>query len=511
MRSFVLIAAALPANGMRVSIESDSLDVEAGNATSSQPFWGCGLLGKLPGISSAGTMTGDIARMVEGLKKTSPYNKVHFWNWNLAPMNPKDGSMEYLTKDFLFMPEQWGVETVNDDWIRQANSVGFLDSEGGYSPATMADIFLGANEPDIYGSCMGSMMGACRAPCTTGEVLAGDCPTAHLLQDQGSARPNSKGHCDCWSDSHATGCGYWPVPGVDHPQPLPTCWDNPQCIEVQMAKWRGTAKILAGKGYKYATTPLVAVNMEYIRKFLHKACDTCHELSCGCPTHIGWHFYANDCLSGGKEKGYSDFKRKLAANVQIMEEFPFIQGSIVNEVGMLNCAMDTPDAICEPNGPDQKYPAMGQPNHDCPSTAELPNGFASFIEDLMEMVAEAKTSDGRRAVTAFTWFNQDMAGGTYNLRLFNDDGTLNAAGEAYIKSCQAWASEVPMHRLAVPRPPAAQAPRRAAAESKVVISSAPKVGAPAECPNGNGAMCAGDQCCPGDIPCPTANPGFKCR
>merc|ERR1712110_838055 len=138
--------------------------------------------------------------------------------------------------------------------------------------------------------------------------------------------------------------------------------------------------------------------------------------------------------------GYHDFQSKLDKTVELMEEFPFLQGAIVNEVGMLNCAMDTPDAICIPNGPDQKYPALSQPNHACPSTAALPKGLGSFIEHLLQQVSQAKTKDGRRAVVSFTWFNLNMAGGTYNLRLFNDDGTLNEVGQSYISACQAWAS-----------------------------------------------------------------------
>ena len=52
------------------------------------------------------------------------------------------------------MPEQWGVDQVEADHVREANVANFVDSEGHISPATMADIFLGANEPDIIGSCM---------------------------------------------------------------------------------------------------------------------------------------------------------------------------------------------------------------------------------------------------------------------------------------------------------------------------------------------------------------------
>jgi len=409
--------------------------------TGKQPFWGCGLLGPLPGIDHSGNLRGDIRRMVDGLKVTSQFNKVSIWNWDLYPHDPKDGDMEYFGEDFLFMPEQWGVEPVKKHKLREAGKVGFLDENGKPSRAQMDYIFLGANEPDITGSCMGSMMGACRKVCTKAEVLAHDCPTAHLNQPQGTGKPNSRGACNCWSDSHATGVGYWPVKKIKNRQPLPKCWDNPECVSVQMSNWRATAKTAVAKGYKYLTTPLVAVHMDYIRKFIIHACDGCSDISCGCPTHIGWHFYANDCLAGGMS-GYDSFKHKLRKTVEIMTEFPWIQGAIVNEVGMLNCDMSTASAICVPNGPGQKYPALDYPNHDCPSTPALPNGFATFIEHLLHLVSHAKTADGRQAVVGFTWFNEDMSGGTYNLRLFNNDTTMNAAGHQYIKSCQKWARGV---------------------------------------------------------------------
>lgn len=375
----------------------------------------------------------------------------------------------------------------------------------------MADIFLGANEPDIQGSCMGNMMGACRYPCTSGEVQAGDCPVAHLLGEQGTGQPNSRGACDCWSDSHSTGCGYWPVTGVTDPQPLPNCWDNPECVSVQISEWRATAAIIAAKGYKYATTPMVAVNMDYLRSFIRHACDGCSELACGCPTHIGWHFYANDCLSGGPD-GYTGFQSKLDDTISIMEEFPFIMGAIVNEVGMLNCAMNTPDAICIPDGPDQVYPARDQPDHACPSTDTLPNGMASFIETLMYMVSQAVTSDGRRAVTSFTWFNQNMAGGTYNLRLFNDNGSLNAAGEAYITACQAWASGGPLPGP-TPSPPAPPMPQPQPAPQPTPAptpgAGACSVGDVVVCPGYADVRCAGGQCCPDGSTCPSADNSFS--
>lgn len=201
------------------------------------------------------------------------------------------------------------------------------------------------------------------------------------------------------------------------------------------------------KGYKYLTAPLVAVNLNWTKSFMEHACAGCTDVSCGCPNLIGWHFYANDCQP--EQGGYADFQQKLDATVELMEQFPHLQGAVVNEVGMLNCAMDTPDAICVPNGPDQKYPALKQPNNACPSTPSMPKGLGSFIEELLSMAGKSKTKDGRRSVVLFTWFNENMSGGTYNLRIFNDDGSLNEVGTTYITACQAWASDTHNQKIVV--------------------------------------------------------------
>jgi len=408
-----------------------------------QPFWGCGILGPMPGIKKGGSVSADMQKLIDGLKVTNRKDgKVTYWNWDYSPQqdaSASGGGSQFLTKDFLFMPENWGVGAADSQKIVEAGAINFLLSDNTTCPGTMADIFLGANEPDIYGSCMGGMMGKCTAPCSDADVAAKDCPVCHLSAPQGSESANSKGRCNCWQDSHPTSAGYWTVPNVTSVyQPLPTCWDHADCVEVVMNQWKVGAATVAAKGYKYLSTPLVAVDMTWMRKFITKACDGCSAISCGCPTHIGWHFYANDCQP--EKGGYEAFQAKLDDTVHLMEDFPHLQGAIVNEVGMLNCAMDTPDAICIPDGPHQKYPATKQANHACPSTPSLPKGLASFVEELLTMVSKAKTSDGRRAVASFTWFNLDMSGGTYNLQLF-DNGTLNELGKQYVTSCQAWASD----------------------------------------------------------------------
>ena len=80
-----------------------------------------------------------------------------------------------------------------------------------------------------------------------------------------------------------------------------------------MGSWKKTAATVVGKGYKYLTAPLVAVDLNWTKSFVEAACNGCSDISCGCPTHIGWHFYANDCQP---EKGvtYKRYKKKESDN-----------------------------------------------------------------------------------------------------------------------------------------------------------------------------------------------------
>lgn len=90
--------------------------------------------------------------LVDAIKKSSTFNKVSFRNWNLAPMTKKSfGSKhhEYLSKDFSFMPDQWGAKAVEEKQLRPAGQPDFLNSSGDRSPAEMATILLGSNEPEI--------------------------------------------------------------------------------------------------------------------------------------------------------------------------------------------------------------------------------------------------------------------------------------------------------------------------------------------------------------------------
>jgi len=401
-------------------------------AMEQDPNWGCGLVGALPGVTQEGHANTETQRLIDGIKGASTFKKVSYWNWNLAPQT-EEGEEQHLTSEFIFMPEQWGVGPVEAKYVRQAGEANFQDSNGKPCPATMGEIFLGSNEPDIIGSCMGDMFGECKKSCSPAAVASGDCPAAHLHGPQNHA--NSQGECNCWQFSHATGAGFWPVKGCSGDQPLPQMWEDPACIDTIMAGWKQTAATAVSKGYKYLTTPLVAENMDYAKDFLEKACSECHDASCGCPVYVAFHFYAYDCQPEALG-GYETFQKRLDAVKDIMEAHSFVKGAIINEVGMLNCAGEADNPICVPNS--GTYPATDSTSHACPANKELPDGLATFIEKLFDMVIDAKTSDGRSVVKGFSWFNENMAGGTYNLQLFDGNGKLNQVGEAYIKGCSRW-------------------------------------------------------------------------
>lgn len=389
-------------------------------------------------------MASETQRIVDVMKRTSTFGKVSFWNWNLAPMTNGDHE-EYLSSDFVFMPENWGAGAIEDRYLRPAGQSNFLDDSGRTSPATMGNILLGMNEPDIQGSCMGNMFGRCVRACTDASVAAGDCPAAHLFPLDPPALPNANGECNCWQFSYATGVGFWPFPGCADSQPLPTLWESGDegCIDSVMSAWKETASIAYAKGYKFFSTPLQAYRIDYVKKFIERACGcvdgecSCTDASCGCPVYIGFHFYAYDCRPESTGS-YAGFRARLGEVKEVMEQYDFIKGAIINEIGMLNCRPTSEDPICVPNSGD--YPANDYADHQCPITPELPHGMASFLEDILDIVVNTTTSSGKGIVKGISWFNANMAGGTYNLELFNDDGSINAVGEGYMRGCAKWAN-----------------------------------------------------------------------
>merc|ERR1712178_58828 len=100
--------------------------------------------------------------------------------------------------------------------------------DAGFSPdysLEIGNILLGINEPDIFGSCMGDMMGECTAPChRSGPQTGPTCPVANL---HGNNPAKNKNHqCNCWQFSTATGAGFWQFGSCKAHQPLPGLFDG---------------------------------------------------------------------------------------------------------------------------------------------------------------------------------------------------------------------------------------------------------------------------------------------
>jgi len=205
-----------------------------------------------------------------------------------------------------------------------------------------------------------------------------------------------------------------------------------------MSEWKKTAKVAWQKGYRYLTTPLLAFNVNYLEVFIQRACGcneayecACTDASCGCPVYMGMHFYGYDC---NPEGAYSNYRGVLIQMRELMEKYAFLRGAIVNEVGMLNCRSG--DKSCIPNSGN--FPAETLLDNTCPATSELPEGLATFLEGMLNITMNVTSSDGRSIVKSFTWSNVDQDGGTYNLQLFHENGTVNRLGEVYMNSCSRW-------------------------------------------------------------------------
>lgn len=121
-----------------------------------------------------------------------------------------------------------------------------------------------------------------------------------------------------------------------------------------------------------------------------------------------------------------------------MDEYPFIQGAIVNEIGILNCFPGS-DFSCLPNS--GSFPAACFENNRCPANQEQPNGMISFIDEVFNRLIHAKSPRrGLPVVKGVSWFNEHGEGGTYDLSLFERDGSVSDMGKAYMRNCQAWAA-----------------------------------------------------------------------
>jgi len=388
-----------------------------------RPFWGCGLVGK--DIDPSKPVWRDLAG---ALKATNAFGKVSTWNWDTAPQHD-----EKLSSDFLFFPEsQCGA-------ISKGQEKGFPQpGDALVGDSTVASMALGANEPDQPGFCQtyGPLPGS-PGPltnCDSEKMRAGQCPPP----------PND---CTCfdWNTLHyckynVTGCGMWPVgaqgecsSGGTAPFPYQCfgehksiCAEGPggdcceaKCRDAAARNFNDFYHEMGNRGYTYATAPLVASDLSFSRDIMGAAgCDAPEvklatggeRLRKGCPTHSAFHFYSTGCPEPGAS--IQGFKDKVQTAKRLNSDFN-LAGTVVNELGSL----------------DSLDPA-GQP---C-----APERISGMMSDLFEHL---QTEEGRGVVSQMVWFNQDKTGGTFDLRLVNDDTQmLTPLGEQYQQSCLKWAA-----------------------------------------------------------------------
>lgn len=254
---------------------------------------------------------------------------------------------------------------------------------------------------------------------------------------------NAKGQCHCKA---ATSVGFYDVENCSKLQPLPSLFRDHEsrCIDAVMHYWRETAKAAADRGYQFLSTPLVNWDIGWVRSFIENACKcdwnghcACTDVSCGCPTHVGMHWYSYDCqpyASGG----YHKLSEQIRQVGEIMDDYPFILGALINEIGILNC-WPGPDYSCLPNSGN--FPAACFENNRCPANQEQPNGMTSFIDEVFRRVIHAKSPRRKLPIIkGLSWFNMHGEGGTYDLALFENNGSVSDMGEAYMRNCQAWAA-----------------------------------------------------------------------
>jgi len=386
--------------------------------------------------------------MINELKKTNSDEVVPTWNWSPEP-TVNDG----VTKDFMFFPNSQCASISPFDESLPKYDTDLLNS------ARMAPLLLASNEPDQPGMCQFCKAGTgddCKK-CWSYNNRTTPCLVNCAQPLKNSAEWPGNGGDEPYKYD-VTGCGMWPLtqsacknnqtekspfpfecfgkwafpPGGPNPATQnehPLHWDNTSescsddCKNAVISDFKNFYKGAKDKGYSYASTPLVASDLKFIDDLMKQA--GCAEpkttslkgkerLEQGCPTHSGFHFYTDGCPRDGhtEEQLLQGFIKNVETSRKLNIKYN-LDGTIVNEVGSL-IPLDNPVATCDPK-----------------DMASMMAGMFSYLE-----------GDGSGVVSQMIWFNQDHVGGTYDLRLVDENTDKNTIlGNQYIKSCQSWAKK----------------------------------------------------------------------
>jgi len=390
-----------------------SFDPLSARTQSTDPFWGCGLLGK--SIQPSDPVW---KALIADLQETSSFKKVATWNWDIQPQ-----SDDRFSSDFLFFPNEQCAGTSAGAGTSYLNQNAALP--GGVAMGTLA---LGGNEPDQVGYCQ---------EYTTPGTKVQECDGFKMRNGQCTGEAECKCKWDpktsnCLYD--VTGCGMWPVVTSNSGctgQPFPfwcfgiknkTCspGDDPtQCCSTtchggMLSAFSDFYVDMAYKGYTYATTPIVASDLSFSQQLMDEAgCGTDavkqlkgqDRLKRGCPTHSAFHFYSTGCPTD-PDTAVQGFADKVKTAKELNARYA-LEGTISNELGSLKGS----DTQCTD---DQVAAMMGK------------------------LFDHLKTEEGKGVVSQMIWFNENQTGGTFDLRLVKD-GQLSKLGDMYKTSCKSWA------------------------------------------------------------------------
>jgi len=379
------------------------------------PFNGDSLVqgtSKKPQVQGCGVVTSSnqhvdpagpgFTQLIEKLSKINPRGLVPLWNWDVSLGNK--GLSSATADKLLFLPNKQcgGTFDPADDYPVAKTT------ENGIK---IGELALGANEPDMDGYCMNGPNGT--MPCS-GTLFAQSSPLCSYCK---ALNPQCSGKSCIYE---VTGCGMWPMDDCGDKNPTPWHCFGPQsdstrctdeCKKKKVEQFKNFYIGLQQKGYSQASTPLLARNFEFVDELLEQAgCENASSeagakrLSLGCPTHLAFHHYAEGCPNAANlSDALKAFRTKIQVAKKTKAKF-HLDNLILNELGVLK-----------------------KKGEDSCATEDI----ATFLTECFKIVKEEGVFD------QVTWFDQNKAGGTFDLSLVKGD-QLSTLGQAYVAACQDW-------------------------------------------------------------------------
>lgn len=258
-------------------------------------------------------------------------------------------------------------------------------------------VFHGWNEPDTVGVCNVNKKDTWCQFSTTGPQ---GCPKFQNSDyDANSYDPTYWGYDQFWCCDQASGSGWW-NPEIVNIWRSDSGHDKDRFSNQWLEVWKYFAQGVKKSGFRLGSPAIATHTDTWLKWFVDNTCQGEGE---SCPDVLVIHHYDKGCdgLVG------RELKKKLDDTVSLIKSNPTIKGMLITELGLL-----TPDL---------------QDRHDqCEKTGD-------YIKNLFQLFKNPKY---RQYILGVSWFSVDGTGGVYDLRLFNDDGSINNIGQAYMDECK---------------------------------------------------------------------------